>query len=62
MIFAVREHALDVEIVDRKVSRAADPCYADAICRLEGDAIDLDVADVVGEAEHHAIPAGDLQR
>ncbi len=56
----VREHALDVEVVDREVGRAADRRARVAARRLVGDAVHLEVADVVGEAEHDAVAARDL--
>jgi alcohol dehydrogenase class IV len=55
----VGEHALDVEVVDREVSRAADRDARVAARRRVGDAIDLEAADVIREALHHAVAADD---
>jgi hypothetical protein len=53
------QHALDVEIVDREVGRAADRGSGVAAHRLLGDAIDLQISEVVGEAEHNAVAPRD---
>jgi hypothetical protein len=55
-----REDALDVEVVDREVSRAADRRARVAASRSIRDAIHNEIAHVVGEAEHHAVAARDL--
>jgi hypothetical protein len=49
----VGEHALDVELADREVGRAADRGAREA-------ARDVQVADVVGESQDDAVAARDL--
>jgi hypothetical protein len=56
----IREHALDVEIADREIGGAADRGSGIAARRPIGDAVDLKIPDVVGEAEDDGVAARDL--
>ena len=50
----------DIEVVDREVGRAPDRRAGVAARCLVRDAVDLEVADVVGEALNHTVAARDL--